>query len=166
MSVSNYWEDRLVLGWSVACSTWLWSASAEPCRDKFAFNDFTSSEIWLPFLSSVSPHIHRWSRSANQVEDEPICEYFLWAEVKTGTFSSAWPWVWGMAIAPKSFALTDAEGSWLWLQFAICSFPTPGTRSWGAGSLAELVDVGRGLWLSCLPATMLCPANPYVSECL
>lgn len=46
-----------------------------------------------------------------------------------------------MVIAPKCFALASAEGSRLGVQFAICSFD----RSSGAGGLAELVGVGRGL---------------------
>lgn len=48
------------------------------------------------------------------------------------------------------------------MQFAICSFD----RSSGARGLAELVGVGKGLWLSCPPAETLCPANPYVPGCL
>lgn len=127
----------------------------------------------------ASPHKHRRSGSASQIEDEPICEYFPWAEVKIAA-------LWCTEGSPFSLGLGVWQGYRPWmlctckhwrfmmmrvvchlqLSHKLASFIPPGPRRSSAGDLVELVGGGRGLWLSCLPAWQLCLANPHVPGCL
>lgn len=59
---------------------------------------------------------------SNKIEDEPICDYFPWTEMKTAaiqrTEGSAFSL--GLVITPESFAFLNAAVSWWWQWFADC----------------------------------------------
>lgn len=135
----------------------------------------------MPAVPSLpaSPRKHRRSSRAHQIEDEPICEYFPWAEVKIAALgcTKGSPFRSGLGVrhgygpctlcACKSWRfMTMRAACCLQLLHQPASLIPPGPRRSGPGDLAELVGGGRGLQLSCPPARQLLPANPYTPGCV